>query len=173
MTWAKLLKQPSELYTKGQEVQAVVLNIDKENERFSLGIKQLMPDPWDVVPETYKPGTLFEGSITYITDFGLFVELESGIEGLVHISELPNDKGGNPLSHFQVGDVIQVRVVSISLKDKRIRLSMQKPYESAEENIYSYVGNHEGATSNLGELLKEKITDQKERGTCTKKALRE
>jgi small subunit ribosomal protein S1 len=163
MTWAKLLKQPSELYTKGQEVQAVVLSIDKESKRFSLGIKQLMPDPWDVVPETYKPGTLFEGTITNITDFGLFVELESGIEGLVHISELPNEKGGNPLSHFQIGDVIQARVATISPEDKKIRLSMKKPDESTEEDIYSYVGNHKGATSNLGELLKEEITNQKER----------
>ncbi|MCK4783371.1 MAG: 30S ribosomal protein S1, partial [Desulfobacteraceae bacterium] len=163
MTWAKPIKQPSELYTNGQEVQAVVLNIDKENERFSLGIKQLTPDPWDVIPETYKPGTLFEGVITNITDFGLFVELESGIEGLVHISELPNDKGGNPLSHFQVGDVIQAKVASISRKDKKIRLSMQKLDESTEEDINSYVSNHKGATSNLGELLKEEMTNQKER----------
>ena len=161
MTWAKPLKQPSELYTKSQEVQAVVLNIDKENERFSLGIKQLTPDPWDVVPETYKPGTLFEGRITNITDFGLFVELESGIEGLVHISELPNDKEGNPLSHFQVGDMIQAKVASISRKDKKIRLSMQNLDESTEEDIYSYVSNHKGATSNLGELLKEEMTNQK------------
>jgi small subunit ribosomal protein S1 len=163
ITWAKLLKQPSELYTKGQEVQAVVLSIDKENERFSLGIKQLTPDPWDAIPETYKPGTLFEGAITNITDFGLFVELESGIEGLVHISELPNDKGGNPLSRFQVGDVIQARVTSISRKDKKIRLSMQKPDESTEEDICKYVSNHKGATSNLGELLKEEMANQKER----------
>jgi len=163
ITWAKLLKQPSELYTNGQGVQAVVLSIDKGNERFSLGIKQLTPDPWDAIPEKYKPGTLFEGTITNITDFGLFVELESGIEGLVHISELPNDKKGTPLSHFQVGDVIQAKVVSISLKDKKIRLSVQKPDESTEKDIYSYVSNHKGATSNLGELLKEEMTNQKDR----------
>lgn len=163
MTWNKPMKQPSELYTKGQEVQAVVLNIDKEIERFSLGIKQLTPDPWDIIPETYKPGTLFEGRITNITDFGLFVELESGIEGLVHISELPDVKGGNPVSHFQVGEVIQAKVAGISLKDKKIRLSMQKLDGSTEEDIYSYVSNHKGATSNLGELLKEEMTNQKER----------
>jgi len=128
-----------------------------------LGIKQLTPDPWDAIPEKYKPGTLFEGTITNITDFGLFVELESGIEGLVHISELPNDKKGTPLSHFQVGDVIQAKVVSISLKDKKIRLSVQKPDESTEKDIYSYVSNHKGATSNLGELLKEEMTNQKDR----------
>ena len=163
MTWGKQIKQPSELYTKGQEVQAVVLNIDKEIERFSLGIKQLTPDPWDAIPETYKPGTLFEGKITNITDFGLFVELEAGIEGLVHISELPNDKEGNPLSHFQVGDVVQAKVTSISRKDKKIRLSMQKLDGSTEEDICNYVNNHKGATSNLGELLKEEMTNQKER----------
>jgi small subunit ribosomal protein S1 len=163
MSWAKSIKQPSELYTKGQEVQAVVLNIDKEVERFSLGIKQLTPDPWDAIPEIYKPGTLFKGRITNITDFGLFVELESGIEGLVHISELPNEKEGGPLSHFQIGDVIQAKVASISQKDKKIRLSMQELNGSTEEDIYSYVSNHKGATSNLGELLKEEMTNQKER----------
>jgi small subunit ribosomal protein S1 len=163
ITWAKLPKQPSDLYKKGQEVQAVVLNIDKENERFSLGIKQLTPDPWRVIPETYKPGTLIEGAITNITDFGLFVELESGIEGLVHISELPNNKEGNPLSHFQVSDLIQAKVVSISLKDKKIRLSMKKPNESTEVDIYSYQSNHKGATSSLGELLKEEMANQKGR----------
>jgi small subunit ribosomal protein S1 len=163
MTWGKQIKQPSELYTKGQEVQAVVLNIDKGIERFSLGIKQLTPDPWDAIPEKYKPGTLFEGRITNITDFGLFVELESGIEGLVHISELPNDKGGDQLSHFQVGDVVKAKVTSISRKDKKIRLSMQKLDGSTEEDIYSYVNNHKGATSNLGDLLKEEMTNQKER----------
>jgi small subunit ribosomal protein S1 len=163
MTWAKQIKQPSELYTKGQEVQAVVLNIDREIERFSLGIKQLTQDPWDLIPETYKPGTIFEGRITNITDFGLFVELESGIEGLVHISELPNDKEGNPLSHFQVDDVIKAKVASISRKDKKIRLSMQKLDGSTEEDFYNYVNNHKGATSNLGDLLKEEMTNQKER----------
>jgi small subunit ribosomal protein S1 len=163
MTWNKPTKRPSELYTKGKEVQAVVLNIDKENERFSLGIKQLTPDPWDAVPEKYKPGALVEGTITNITDFGLFVELESGIEGLAHISELPNDKGDNPLSRFQVGDVVQTKVAGISLKDKKIRLSMQRLDESTEEDIYSYVNNHKGVTSNLGEILKEEITNQKER----------
>jgi small subunit ribosomal protein S1 len=76
---------------------------------------------------------------------------------------LPNDKGGNPLSHFQVGDVIQAKVASISRKDKKIRLSMQKLDESTEEDINSYVSNHKGATSNLGELLKEEMTNQKER----------
>jgi small subunit ribosomal protein S1 len=163
MTWGKQIKQPSDLYTKGQEVQAVVLNIDKGIERFSLGIKQLTPDPWDAIPETYKPGTLFEGKITNITDFGLFVELESGIEGLVHISELPDDKGEKPLSHFQVGDVIQAKVTNISRKDKKIRLSMQKLDGSTEEDFYNYVNNHKGATSNLGDLLKEEMTNQKER----------
>jgi ribosomal protein S1 len=76
---------------------------------------------------------------------------------------LPDVKGGNPVSHFQVGEVIQAKVAGISLKDKKIRLSMQKLDGSTEEDIYSYVSNHKGATSNLGELLKEEMTNQKER----------
>ena len=88
ISWTVRIKHPSEVYKKGQEVQAVVLNIDKDNERFSLGIKQLTTDPWDEIPEKYKPGTRVTGTVTNVTDFGIFVELEEGIEGLVHVSEI-------------------------------------------------------------------------------------
>ena len=80
ISWTKRIKHPSELYKKGQTVQAVVLNIEKENERFSLGIKQLTSDPWNEVPSKYKPGTRVTGTVTNVTDFGVFVELEEGIE---------------------------------------------------------------------------------------------
>ena len=158
ISWTKRIKHPSEVYKKGQEVQAVVLSIDKENERFSLGIKQLAPDPWDEIPIRYKPGTRVTGAVTNITDFGLFLELEEGIEGLVHISEVAGDKKGNPLSRFQIDDVIQAKVINVSRQDKKIGLSIRKLEETSEKDIFrSYLNNNKEATSNLGELLREEM----------------
>jgi len=158
ISWTRRIKHPSEVYKKGEEVQAVVLNIDKENERFSLGIKQLVPDPWNEIPVKYKPGTRVTGTVTNVTDFGIFVELEEGIEGLIHVSELPKDKKGQTLSRFQVDDVIQAKVVNISAQDKKIGLSIRKLEETSEKSSYSnYLNNNAGATSNLGELLKEEM----------------
>ena len=158
MSWIKRIKHPSEMYKKGQEVQAVVLNIDKENERFSLGIKQLAPDPWDEIPIKYKPGTRVTGTVTNITDFGLFIELEEGIEGLVHVSEISGDKRGNPLSRFQLDDVIQTKVINVSRREKKIGLSIRKLEQTSEKEIFkSYVNNRKEATSNLGDLLREEM----------------
>lgn len=158
ISWTRRIKHPSEVYRKGQEVQAVVLNIDKQNERFSLGIKQLTPDPWDTIPEKYKPGTRVTGTVTNVTDFGLFLELEEGIEGLVHISEISSGKRGNPLSRFQVDDVIQAKVLNVSRDEKKIGLSIRRMEESSEKDIYrSYINNQEEATSNLGDLLREEM----------------
>jgi small subunit ribosomal protein S1 len=158
LSWTKRVKHPSELYKKGQVVRAVVLNIDKDNERFSLGIKQLSEDPWDEIPHRYKPGTRVTGTITNVTDFGLFLELEEGIEGLVHISESSGDRHGNPLSRFQIDDVIQAKVINVSRQEKKIGLSVKRLEETSEKDIYrSYVDNQQEATSNLGELLREEM----------------
>ena len=155
ISWTKRIKHPSEVYKKGQEVQAVVLNIDEANERFSLGIKQLTPDPWDEIPIKYKPGTRVTGTITNITDFGVFIELEEGIEGLIHVSELTKEKGGNPLSRFKVEDVIQAKVINLSKDEKKIGLSIKQLEEGDEKDIYKrYMSSSREATSNLGELLK-------------------
>ncbi|MBW2143509.1 MAG: 30S ribosomal protein S1 [Deltaproteobacteria bacterium] len=158
ISWTVRVKHPSEVYKKGHEVQAVVLNVDKENERFSLGVKQLTLDPWDEIPERYKPGTRVTGTVTNVTDFGIFVELEEGIEGLVHISEISTDRRGNPLSQFQVDDVIQAKVLNVSRKDKKIGLSIRKLDETSEKDIFkSYLDNPLEATSNLGTLLREEM----------------
>ncbi len=157
ISWTARIKHPSEIYKKGQVVQAVVLNIEKEHERFSLGIKQLTSDPWDDIPQKYKPGTRVTGTVTNVTDFGIFVELEEGIEGLVHISEISSDKKTNSLSQFQVDDVIQTRVLSISQKDKKIALSIKKLDESDKDGFKNYIDNPEEATSNLGMLLREEM----------------
>jgi small subunit ribosomal protein S1 len=165
ISWTKRIKHPSEIYKKGQEVQAVVLNIDKDNERFSLGIKQLSSDPWDEIPRKYRPGTRVTGTVTNVTDFGLFLELEEGIEGLVHISEIAKDKRGNPMSRFQIDDVIQAKVLNVSRDDKKIGLSVRKLDESDEKEIFrSYLNNHREATSNLGDLLREEMMNLDRQG---------
>ena len=156
LSWTKRIRKPSDIYKKGQEVQAVVLNIDKERERFSLGVKQLTQDPWLLVPEKYKPGTRITGAVTNITDFGVFVELEEGIEGLIHVSELSKEESSNPLGRFKVDDVIQAKVINVSRKDKKIGLSVRRLDESDDKDVYkSYIDNKQEATSNLGDLLKE------------------
>jgi small subunit ribosomal protein S1 len=168
ISWTKRVKHPSEIYKKGQVVQAVVLNIDKENERFSLGIKQLAQDPWDEVPNRYKPGTRVTGTVTNITDFGIFVELEEGIEGLIHVSELSKEKGGNPLSRFNVDDVIQAKVINVSRGEKKIGLSIKRLEETEEREIYkSYLDGRNGATSNLGEILKKEMLGRETHGSST------
>jgi small subunit ribosomal protein S1 len=159
ISWTKKIKHPSELYKKGDEVQAKVLSIDKESERFSLGIKQLTKDPWEEIPEKLKPGTKVTGKITNITDFGIFVELEEGIEGLIHSSEISKAKAKTSLGKFQIDDVIQTLVVNVSQEDKKIGLSIKKLQENEYKEIYNNYkdGAEKEVTSNFGLLIKEKI----------------
>ena len=158
ISWTKRVKHPSEIFRKNQEVQAIVLNIDKDNERFSLGIKQLESDPWESIPQRFPIGNIVSGPITNVTDFGLFVELEEGIEGLVHVSEISKEKIKSPVGQFKPGDTITARVINISPKDRKIGLSVKKIDEHDERSNYDeYVNTGRAATSNLGELLKEEL----------------
>ena len=104
ISWTQRIKHPGELYKKGQTVQAVVLNIDKENERFSLGIKQMYEDPWETLADRYPPGTKVTGKVTSVTDFGVFLEIEEGIEGMIHVSELSRDRVNSPSDFCKVAD---------------------------------------------------------------------
>ena len=158
ISWTKRVKHPSEVFRKNQEVQAIVLNIDKDNERFSLGIKQLESDPWESIPQRYPMGSVVSGPITNVTDFGLFVELEEGIEGLVHVSEISKDKIKSPVGQFKPGDKISAKVINISPKDRKIGLSVKKIEEHDERSNYDeYMSTSKAATSNFGELLKEEL----------------
>ena len=161
ISWSKRIKHPGELYKKGDEVRAVVLNIDRENERFSLGIKQLEGDPWDRVPEKYAQGTKVTGVITNVTDFGIFVELEEGVEGLIHVSEITGDKIKTPVGMFEAGGEITAKVTSITRKDRKIGLSMRRLDEDVSRRSFSdYIDSPQAATSNLGDLLKEGLAQQ-------------
>jgi small subunit ribosomal protein S1 len=159
ISWTKKLKHPSELYKKGDEIQAKVMTVDKDNERFSLGIKQLTKNPWEEIPEKYKVGTKVTGKVTNITDFGIFVELEEGIEGLVHSSEISKGKSKSPLGKFQIDDVIQALVVNVSKEEKKIALSLRKLQDKEFKDIYDNYKDSmkEEVTSDFGMLIKEKI----------------
>jgi small subunit ribosomal protein S1 len=134
LSWTERIKHPSEKYVKGQTIQAVVLKIDKENERFSLGIKQLEPDPWQAAYNNYPSGTVIEGTITNVTDFGVFVQLEEGIEGLVHVSEISKEKIKTPVGVYQVGDTLKAIVINVSAKDRKIGLSIKTLEGDGEES---------------------------------------
>ncbi|MGX9726985.1 MAG: 30S ribosomal protein S1 [Candidatus Electronema sp. VV] len=125
LSWTERIKHPSEKYAKGESIQAVVLKIDKENERFSLGVKQLKPDPWQTVFTNYPLGSTVEGTITNVTDFGIFVQLEEGIEGLVHVSEISRDKVKTPVGLYNIGDTLKTVVINVSSEDRKIGLSLK------------------------------------------------
>ncbi|MCI0637422.1 MAG: S1 RNA-binding domain-containing protein, partial [Actinobacteria bacterium] len=137
--WTKKVKHPSELYKKGDEIEAVVLGVDVDNERVSLGVKQLAGDPWEHLAERYPVGTKVKGPITSVTDFGVFVEIEEGIEGLVHVSQISSERIDRPADHFQVGDELEAEVTNIDPKEKKIGLSvraLRRSEERAEMDAY-------------------------------------
>lgn len=161
ISWTKRIKHPSELYKKGDVIQAIVLAIEKENERFSLGIKQLQKDPWDTVSERYKVGKEITGTITNVTDFGIFVELEEGIEGLVHVSEISKEKIKTPVGKFNVGDALTAKVMNINSVERRIGLSIKRLQLDDEQGILTeYINNMKPATSTFGEMLRENLQEK-------------
>lgn len=161
ISWTKRIKHPSEIYKKGDVVQAIVLDIEKDNERFSLGVKQLQDDPWKTVAERYEVGKEITGTITNLTDFGIFVELEEGIEGLVHVSEISKEKIKTPVGMFNVGDVITAKVMNINSDERRIGLSIKRLDMEDDQSILSeYVSNMKAPTSTFGELLRENLAEK-------------
>ena len=161
ISWTKRIKHPSEVYKKGDTVQAIVLDIDKENERFSLGVKQLQSDPWDTVAQRYQVGKEITGTITNLTDFGIFVELEEGIEGLVHVSEISKEKIKTPVGKFEVGDMLTAKVMNINTNERRIGLSIKRLEMDDEQSLLSeYVNNMRPATSTFGEILRENLQEK-------------
>jgi small subunit ribosomal protein S1 len=159
ISWTKRFKHPSELYKKGQVVQAKVLYIDKDNERFSLSIKDLTPNPWQSIDERFPMGSSVSGPITNITDFGLFVEVEEGIEGLIHISELGRDK--QKMAGLKVGDVIRAKVIHASPQERRIGLSIRKLETDEEQSHFrDYMHSRTEATTNIGDLIRETLEEK-------------
>ncbi|MBI3596212.1 MAG: 30S ribosomal protein S1 [Nitrospirae bacterium] len=133
MSWTKRLTHPSELFKKGQPVEAVVLKVDKEKERLSLGYKQLQSDPWETgIAEKYHVGDVVKCRIVKVTDFGVFVELEDGVEGLIHVSETGIEPSSRISDAMQVNDVIRAQIIKMDLTERKIALSI-KAYKSEQE----------------------------------------
>lgn len=164
LSWVKKFRHPKELFKKGDEVEAVVLDIDPERERFSLGIKQLNPDPWSLVAEKYRPGTRVKGKVVSLTDFGAFVELEEGIEGLIHISALSDQEVKDPKDVVQVGQEITVETLSVDPKERRIRLSLRAVTQAEEkEQMEQALAPERDSTSKLGEIIQKTLAEAKGR----------
>lgn len=159
LSWTERIKHPSEKYAKGDTIQAVVLKIDRENERFSLGIKQLEPDPWQEAISKYPIGSTVKGKITNVTDFGVFVEVEEGIEGLVHVSEISKEKVETPVGMYKIDDTIETKVINVSAKDRKIGLSIKAlSDDSSQGNLAEYKQKQASSgPSTIGDLLKEEL----------------
>jgi small subunit ribosomal protein S1 len=157
VSWTQRLKHPSEMFKKGQEVQAIVLNIDKENQRFSLGIKQIQKNPWDDIHHRYRVGQLVKGKVTNVTKFGAFVELEPGIEGLVHISEISHQRVEKAEEALKMGDEIQTAVINVDPKRHKIGLSIKDVdrYQTQQARKEAVPTTYEDDTSDFGRMLKE------------------
>jgi small subunit ribosomal protein S1 len=163
ISWVQKIKHPSELYKKGEMVKAVVLSIDKDKERFSLGIKQLEPDPWEDVPNKYRRGQVVKGVVTNITDFGIFLEIEEGVEGLVHVSEISEDKVKNMQEVSRVGEELEVLIISIDKRNRKIGLSLRELLQNQEEqNIQDYMQGQGASGATIGDVMLGSQTDTPE-----------
>jgi small subunit ribosomal protein S1 len=126
MSWTRNIGHPSELLKKGQPVETQILNVDRDNKRISLGLKQIQPDPWETVAQRYPMGSRVTGRVVRITDFGAFVELEPGVDGLLHISQMSNRPIGSPSEIVNVGDELTLLVIRVDPNERRIGLSLKE-----------------------------------------------
>jgi len=127
MSWTKKVAHPNEVLKKGDSVKCVVIEVDQEKQRVGLGVKQLSEDPWvEAIPSAYRPGMIVTGKITKITNFGVFVELEDGLEGLLHISELADHKVENPQDVVKPGQEVEVKILRVDTDDRKIGLSLKR-----------------------------------------------
>jgi len=162
ISWKHRVSHPSEYFKKGQEVEAVVEKVDVENEKFSLSVKKMEKNPWEALSQKYAPGSVVNGKITNFTDFGIFVEIEEGIEGLVHISEISQKRVKTSSELYAMGDTVSAVIKSIDPKSKKIRLSIKDAEAPAPSSSNHYLNNKENLGSNLAQALAEvKINQSK------------
>lgn len=159
MSWTQRVKHPSELLKKGQKVRAVVLNVDKENERLSLGLKQMEPDPWTTVYTKYRVGQDVRVKIVKVTNFGAFAELEDGVEGLIHLSELSRDKVNDPEEVVGVGQECDTKIIKIDVETRKIGLSIRAFLEENERQDLEDVNQQSSDTVTLGDLIADNQED--------------
>jgi len=166
ISWTEQIKHPSEKFKKGDEIEAVVLKIDKENEKFSLGIKQLQPNPWDDIRKKYPVLSEITGAVTSVTDFGVFVRLDEGIEGLIYSSELGAEKIEDPTTAFAEGQEVTALVTKVDPQEQKISLSIRALTDKAERAALKEqaVKEAQSQTTTLGDLLADKLASKDEAG---------
>jgi small subunit ribosomal protein S1 len=135
MSWTKRVKHPSEVLKKGDVVKARITNIDVENQRVSLSIKEFMPNEWEDFANRHKAGDVLEGRVVNVTDFGLFIDIYHGLEGLAHVSEIDVPQGAKLEDHFKVGDWVRTRILRVEEDEKKVGLSMRGVAQPSEEEI--------------------------------------
>jgi small subunit ribosomal protein S1 len=134
LSWTKKIGHPSEMIKKGETIKAVVLSVDQEKQRIALGLKQMAEDPWvTVIPQNYRPGMVVKGHVTKIANFGVFVELEPGLEGLLHISEISDQKVEKPEDSLKVGQEVEVKILRVDSDERKIGLSLKRAQWAQEE----------------------------------------
>lgn len=154
LSWTHKVKHPSELFKKGDEVEAVVLNIDVDNERFSLGIKQLTPDAWEQeIPNKYTIGRVVKGKITKIHDFGAFMEVEPGVEGLIHVSEMSTERVNNPAEVVSEGQIVVAEIISMDREERKIGLSLKHVDGNEDPDMRSYLEKQGKSTASFGDVF--------------------
>jgi small subunit ribosomal protein S1 len=145
MSWTRNIGHPSELLKKGQPIETQILNVDRDNKRISLGLKQIQPDPWDTVAQRYPMGSRVTGKVVRLTDFGAFVELEPGVDGLLHISQMSNRPIATPADILNVGDELTLMVIRVDPNERRIGLSLKELAAIIDEPVQSEGrGRHKG-----------------------------
>jgi small subunit ribosomal protein S1 len=166
VSWTEQIKHPGEKFKKGDELEAIVLKIDKENEKFSLGIKQLTPNPWDDIQRTYPLGSEVEGEVTSVTDFGAFVRLADGIEGLIYTSELSQEPVGKPSDVVNAGDRVKALVTRVDPNEQKISLSIKAVHDQQQRQALADLAAQQSRTqrSTLGDLLAEKLRNKAGQG---------
>ena len=134
LSWTKKISHPNEMLKKGDTVRCVVLEVDQQKQRVALGLKQLDEDPWEhAIPSAYQPGMIVHGKVTKITNFGVFVELEDDLEGLLHISELADHKVENPQDVVQQNQEVEVKILRVDLDDRKIGLSLKRAQWTSDQ----------------------------------------
>ena len=134
MSWTKKISHPGEMLKKGEDLKCIVLNVDQEKQRVGLGLKQMTEDPWaHAIPDKYLPGQIVRGTVTKLTNFGVFVQLEEDLEGLLHISELSDDKVEGPQDIVKVGDDVEVKILRVDIEDRKIGLSLKRAQWANED----------------------------------------
>jgi len=170
LSWTQRINHPSELFRKGEEVEAVILSVNHEEEKVSLGIKQLYEDPWERIPRDYPLGQVLEVKVIKITDFGAFVELEPGVEGLIHVSEMSIDRVDDPRKVVSEGQKIGAEIITIDTQERKIGLSIKSLVgREGEADVREYKAQSahkiQTAAATLGDVFAEKLGNLTAAGT--------